>query len=302
MVATIAFAASMTHDAFGSRLQKIANSYDKLPFESVTRDQVAISQLKAYLDARNENILESRRLPQYLIVVLPRHAAASKNIFKIVEWRVLEGQKVQSRKAVVVDEAKFVEGEVDQDGNTYLNRLLLSHPFLFEQDAILVYDLLAKRGKLNPKPNRFGQTPLMLATEAGWPGMFDRILKLKAPLNSKDIEGRDAIDYLAFTKPEVKIGEVAQRVVFTVELVADALYNRSKEVDKKRIFKIMNHWLENPYRLDCGTIANPENYFDMQWPTPRGKKPKEKPAAFIFDRKDGLVPSIGVPPKLGSKG
>ncbi len=291
VVATSLLVLGMMQDSYERRVEKIVTKLDPLPFESFSKNQADLDRFKKAFPAFSpESPYSDGHSSVYQLVAHPRHTAAYQNLSGFVEWR-----KAPPKATVVVNEAKFAAAKVDADGSTYLNRLMLSHLFLTEQDALLVFQELATRKQLDLKPNKFGQTPLMLAAEAGWQQITDQLLRLRASRTAKDIEGHDVIDYLKFARPEVKIGEVAQREVFTVELVADVLYKGSNATDKKRIFKVMNDWLSNPYRFTCGNY--PEGMFNLKWPTPRGKKKKETPAQYIIDKPNRPFDLRNPPPK-----
>ena len=268
VVTTSLLVLGMMQGSYEQRVEKIVTKLDPLPFESFSKNQVDLDRFKKECPAFDPEVpLRYVHSVAYQLVAHPRHSAAYLNLSEFVEWR-----KVPPKATIVVNEAKYAAAKVDADGNTYLNRLMLSHLLLTEQDALLLFQELSTRKQVSMQPNKFGQTPLMLAAEAGWQQITDRLLRLGVSRTTKDIEGHDVIDYLKYARPEVKIGEVAQREVFTVELVADVLYKGSNATDKKRIFRVMNDWLANPYHLTCGNF--PEGTFDLTWPTPRGKKKK----------------------------
>ena len=304
MVAMVALAASLTQVSIRDRIATRLGDYGMCPFEELTKDGALFD---LFLKKLQETSVPMTRANENDVLfqqaVHPRHTDAYKNLAMFVEWKSPEGEKISPRTRVLINEPKFLAAEFDQDGNTYLNRLLLSHFFLSEQNALLCLDALVKRGKLNMKPNRFGQTPLMICVEAGWTQMFDRLMKLKPPIDAKDSQSRDVIGYLHYARPEVIIGVIACREVFTIELIAERLYERSNDVNKKRIFRTMNDYLENPYRLECGNYADEDQVFHLTWPVSKTpKKPKEKAPEFVLDRTNRWAPNLGVPPKIGSKG
>jgi hypothetical protein len=270
MVAVVAMASLMTQDMFRVKFEKVVATLDQLPYESVTKD---LSLLKRFQERYpNFNFLEVAdcKYSLYHLAAHPRHAAAYKSLSSVIDWKTFEGRSGSIRSAVIADESKLTQARLDEDKNTLLNRLMLSHHFLSERDALLAFDYFEKHKQLSLNANSFGQTPLMLAAEAGWNRIFDRLIQMKATLDAKDSEGRDVIDYLKFSRAEVNAFATANREAFTTEAIADSLHKRSNAANKKRLFKAINDWLGNPYRLDCSVGL--ERYMNLTWPTPTGRK------------------------------
>ena len=218
------------------------------------------------------------------MVAHPRHTAAYENLSSLVQWKTIAGKNGTITASATFDPQIVSQSLLDEDMNTILNRLLLSHPFLSQEQAMSAYDNLEKHKLMSQKANRFGQTPLMLAAEAGWNRIFDRLLSTKPLLEQKDQEGRDVIDYLNYSQPQVNYLAFATRDAYTTEAIADALYKRSSKPNQERLFSAINGWLSNPYRLDCPVGL--EQYLNLKWPTPKGKRPAPRviKSEYVIDR------------------
>ncbi len=113
--------------------------------------------------------------------------------------------------------------EIDSDGNSVLNRILMSHIVLDQPTLNLAVLQLKRRKMVSLKPNRFGQTPLMLAVESGWPSLVDEVLSFKPNLMARDKEGHDIIDYLANSPTRVDERYIAIRTIWTRETICQSL-------------------------------------------------------------------------------
>ncbi len=140
---------------------------------------------------------------------------------------------------------------IDANGNTMLNRLLMSHFILDERAAGRIYQALVQQRMLSNRANKFGQTPLMLAVESGWPSMVEAVLRLKPDLAARDRDGHDAIDYLQFATLRGDDQLLASPWVLTTERIGELLSARVGEKDRARVrrcqvrvraFAVENHW------------------------------------------------------------
>lgn len=156
-----------------------------------------------------------------------KHHEALRNLRGLFAWNastVIAAQDFfKSRRAILYASALPQIKQVDSDGNTVLNRILMAHVQLEEADGVLAFQAIKKRHLVSLRPNRNGQTPLMLAVEAGWPTLVNEILKLHPKIDVKDIQGHDAIDYLAYCQLRPDNNIAASRVIFNVEWIADKL-------------------------------------------------------------------------------
>ena len=112
---------------------------------------------------------------------------------------------------------------MDSDGNSILNRILMAHVVLDESALNQTVAVLKRRKMVPMKPNRFGQTPLMLAVESGYPSLVDEILKLNPNLMARDKEGHDIIDYLANSPTRADERYIASRTIWTRETICQSL-------------------------------------------------------------------------------
>lgn len=147
--------------------------------------------------------------------------------------------------------------KIDQDGNTMLNRLLMSHVVITERVALRIFAQLKKRRLISLKPNRFGQTPLMLAVESGWPNLTQEILKMKPNMAAKDKEGRDAIDYLHYSAIFPDDRYIAPVYIFTAEAVGTLLVDAASpnQNAKTRVLRHLRDIREYGQQIDFGGIV-----------------------------------------------
>lgn len=141
---------------------------------------------------------------------------------------------------------------IDANGNTLLNRLLMSHFIIDEWAAGRIYQALLNRRMTSNRANKFGQTPLMLAVESGWPSLVEAVLRSKPNLKARDRDGRDAIDYLQFASLRNDGWMLTPSWVLTTERIGDLLADSLGAGDRERIrryqvrvraYAVANQWL-----------------------------------------------------------
>ena len=232
-----------------------------VPFESRTNDDNLLK------NARGMTVYDEGK-PAFELACHPRHSKAYQSLKSFSESEIFYEDGVQSVKnrkiRIVIDEKKVASASgVDEDGNTLLNRLLLSHFLMSEEEALSYLPEFQKRNLLSASSNRLGQTTLMLAIESGWPALVEQAILLKPEFNAIDSEGRTAVDYINFIRAKESGLYSQKRPTFNGDLIADALYDAAPRQDKVKISKQINIWLENPY----GNRANLENeeITDYRW-------------------------------------
>ena len=156
-----------------------------------------------------------------------KHRGALRNLRGLFAWNastIIAAQDFfKSRRAILhASELRQIK-QIDSDGNTILNRILMAHVQLEEADGVLAFQAIKKRRLVSLRPNRNGQSPLMLAVEAGWPTLVNEILKLHPNFDEKDTQSHDAIDYMAYCQLRPDNNIAASKVVYNVEGIAEQL-------------------------------------------------------------------------------
>ena len=152
------------------------------------------------------------------------HARAFQSLGGLFRWNITRPQDFLRHSQVGIDPSAFRHiHEIDRDGNSILSRILMSHIMIDENDGYRAYQTLNKRNLVSLRTNMRGQTPLMLAVEAGWPKLVEEVLKLHPKIDEKDIQGHDAIDYLAYCQLRPDNNIAASRIIYSVEGIAEQI-------------------------------------------------------------------------------
>lgn len=146
----------------------------------------------------------------------PKHASAYMSVCQTFSGKIMVGSPLTlgTRKLHL---------RVDKDGNTVLNRVLMSHFFVSEQEVLERLVLLRERKFTSLRPNKFGQTPLMLAVESGYSAAVREVLSLGPNLFAKDKEGHDAVDYLLYGTFRLDLDTLSPNYPVTLWRIGDML-------------------------------------------------------------------------------
>lgn len=150
----------------------------------------------------------------------PRHCQAYFNFLKICDYRVIYPHKIVVGDLYV--KKKFAP-KIDKYGNTAFNQLLMSHVVFTEKQFISLLQQFRGRKLASLRPNKFGQTPLMLAVESGYPAAVREVLLLKPNLFAKDKEGHDAVDYLLYGTFRLDLDTLSPNYPVTLWRIGDML-------------------------------------------------------------------------------
>lgn len=179
----------------------------------------------------------------------PNHLRAAQGIRSFVQWQD-PYDVLYSRKTVIAEKEPSPKKptplrvvfrprnlshlkRLDTNGNTILNRLLMSHIVMEEKPMLQALLQLKTRGLVSMRSNRSGQTPLMFAVESGYPSLVDEILKLNPAIGQNDGKGNDIFEYMICCVDRPDNRYATSRVIYTSEGICDALLRKASPSERE---------------------------------------------------------------------
>jgi hypothetical protein len=180
----------------------------------------------------------------------PKHMRAAQSIRPFAHWQD-HYELLYSRRTVIAGKEHIPKKSspkvelrpnylshlkrVDADGNTILNRLLMSHIVVEEEPLHRAVLYLMKHERISMRSNRLGQTPLMFAVESGYPSLVDEVLKFNPIISQRDSKGNDIFEYLfsSVDRPDNRFS--GSRVIYTSESICDALLSHASPSEKESL-------------------------------------------------------------------